>query len=87
MSQGEAAGLGAPAETQPRAEPAAEAAHLRPFALLGSELGTLFRRRRTIAMLSCSDFWMPMCAPPTPMHETVTPVSPNLRRGIAWLAA
>ncbi|MGN6198159.1 ABC transporter permease [Humibacter sp.] len=51
MSQGEAAGLGAPAETQPRAEPAAETAHLRPFALLGSELGTLFRRRRTIAML------------------------------------
>lgn len=51
MSQGEAAGLRAPSETPERAEPAAMSAHLRPFALLGSELGTLFRRRRTIAML------------------------------------
>jgi ABC-2 type transport system permease protein len=31
--------------------PATAAARLRVFALLGSELGTLFRRRRTIAML------------------------------------
>jgi ABC-2 type transport system permease protein len=33
------------------AAPAAPAARIRPFALLGSELATLFRRRRTLAML------------------------------------
>jgi ABC-2 type transport system permease protein len=34
-----------------RAEGDAEAGRARPFSLLGSELATLFRRRRTIAML------------------------------------
>ncbi len=34
-----------------RAEAATEAGRARPFSLLGSELATLFRRRRTIAML------------------------------------
>ena len=34
-----------------RAESAAETGRARPFSLLGSELATLFRRRRTIAML------------------------------------
>jgi len=43
MSQAEAV---AAASTAPRASAA------RPFALLGSELATLFRRRRTIAMLA-----------------------------------
>lgn len=42
----------APEPEQAGSLPVVRVTRLRPFALLGSELGTLFRRRRTIAMLA-----------------------------------